>query len=79
MTWSKRLPIVLMNTDRECRECTRDHPLSHCKHAWRKHVILALGLGCVLVATMRRTGKSRPTVSGQELDPDAGAEMQNNQ
>ncbi len=59
---STRPEIRLPDTDRTRLEHIVSHPRSPRKHVWRARIILALGDGCGLVETMRRTGLSKPAV-----------------
>jgi len=62
MAKSGRRRTVPVDEDRERLEKTENRPRSSRKHAWRATVVLELGSGHGLVGTMRRTGKSKPTV-----------------
>ena len=62
MARSRRTRIVLGAEDRERLEKIRTDPHSILKHAWRAEIVLHLGDGCGLAETMRRTGRSKPTV-----------------
>ena len=62
MAKSKRQQIVLSRQDRARLERIRTNPQTILKHVQRADIILHLGDGCGLVETMRRTGKSKPTV-----------------
>jgi len=59
---STRSVITLSDEDRERLEGIAGHPRSLQKHVWRARIVLALGAGCGLSETMRRTGRSKPTV-----------------
>ncbi len=59
---STRQEIRLSDEDRARLDEIVCYPRSPQKHVWRARIILELGSGCGLVATMRRTGMSKPTV-----------------
>ncbi len=62
MAKSGKPEIVLTDGERERLEGIMGNPRSRRKHAWRAHIILELGSGRGLAETMRRTGKSKPTI-----------------
>ena len=59
---STRVEIKLSEEERERLERIAKDPKSMQKHVWRARIILELGSGCGVFETMRRTGKSKPTV-----------------
>ena len=59
---STREKIKLSKEERERLERIVSKPMSPQKYVHRARIILELGSGCGLVETMRRTGKSKPTV-----------------